>query len=70
MKKALLILCPFSVFVLLLSSCRYEKTYYHNKNGHIRHVRAAKYPAWFNGKERGYNKHARRVLRNYDQPYR
>ena len=70
MKKALVILTSLACLVFLFSSCRYEKTYYHNRNGKVKHVRASKTPPWFSTREKGYNKKSRRVIKRWDRNFR
>jgi hypothetical protein len=55
--------------ITLLGSCHYQKTYYHSKHGRVRHARAARYEPWYNSGNRGYGKHARRTMRNWDRGY-
>jgi hypothetical protein len=59
-------------FSLLIGSCKYEKISYHTKNGRVKYVKAKsrKTPAWFYTRERGYNKHARRIINRWDRNFR
>jgi hypothetical protein len=59
-----LILC---LLIVIISSCGGERNYYHNKNGHVRHVKAKKYPPWYTTGERGYDKYSRRLLTRWDR---
>jgi hypothetical protein len=68
MKKTLPVLLLMAI-AITLASCSYEKTYFHNKNGKIKHVKARNYPAWQNVKEKGYNKRTKRIMRRWDRPY-
>lgn len=65
-----LLFCLTAIIAISLNGCRYEKTYYHTKNGKVKHVRARKIPPWFKTKERGYNKYSRRVINRWDRGFR
>lgn len=68
--KRLLFAGIMAILALSFNSCKYEKTYYHNKNGKVKHVRAHKTPPWFYTKERGYSKYARQVMKRWDRSFR
>jgi hypothetical protein len=70
MRKSLFLICFLLLIVEFMSGCRYERIYYHNKNGHYRSARVRRNLPWFNSGEKGYNKPARNTMKFWDRGFR
>ncbi len=68
MRTPLFILCILCTLIAF-SSCSSDRTYFHNKNGHIRSARAGHSAPWHTPLGSHYNKPARRVLKRWQKSY-